>query len=149
MCNEEGEFDSAPPQCLGVTKEDVFTTPTSTTTPPTQETSASSTSAGTTSTGPRDSSHTTSASSTVSLFRQGEDILRDADNTPTTIKSTMSNYSQGDQNDDIVDTKKDVGYTPVIISVVCVSLAACIAILFIHKLLNKRKGSQNGTAPIC
>ncbi|KAK7916721.1 hypothetical protein WMY93_012482 [Mugilogobius chulae] len=147
-CTEEGEYDSAPPQCLGVTKPDVFTTKivttsTSTTTPPTQETSASTTSAaGTTSSGPRDKTHTSSASSTVSLSARGGDILTDAENTTTTKTSTMPYYSQEDQTD-IVDTKKDVGYTPVIISVVCVTLVACIAILFIHKLLNKRKGSYD------
>ncbi|XP_072308315.1 complement factor H isoform X4 [Eucyclogobius newberryi] len=87
QCTEEGEYDPAPPQCLG------------------------------------------------------EDILRGADNTTTTIIST--NYSQGDQNNDIIDTKKDVGYEPVIISVVCVTLVACIAVFFLHKYLNKRKGSYD------
>ncbi|XP_072308313.1 complement factor H isoform X2 [Eucyclogobius newberryi] len=143
QCTEEGEYDPAPPQCLGLTKADVFTPPTSTTTSPAQETSST----GTTSSGPRDNTHTSSATSTVSLFARGEDILRGADNTTTTIIST--NYSQGDQNNDIIDTKKDVGYEPVIISVVCVTLVACIAVFFLHKYLNKRKGSPNGTAPIC
>ncbi|KAJ0023154.1 hypothetical protein NQD34_003053 [Periophthalmus magnuspinnatus] len=148
MCNENGEFDSTPPQCLSVTKADVFTTkivtaPTSTTTPPTQETSASTTSAGTTRSGPRDSTHTASVSPTVSLSARGEDKFKDADNTTNTIRSTMPHNSQGDQKDDVVDIKKNVGYTPVIISVVCVSLVVCIAVLFIHKLLNKRKGSRH------
>lgn len=145
MCTEDGEYDLPAPQCLGVTKEDVFTTklvttPTSTTTPPTQETSVTSTtSTSTTSSGHRDSTVTASASPT-----RGGDIFTSEDNVATTTLSpTVPYYSQEGRNDDIVNTKKDAGYTPVIISVVCVSLAVFIVALFIHKLLLKRKGSYD------
>ncbi|TNN35908.1 hypothetical protein EYF80_053928 [Liparis tanakae] len=42
-----------------------------------------------------------------------------------------------------VDTSKDIGYTPVIVSVICVTLVVCIVALFIHKFLQKRKGSYD------
>ncbi|XP_068451250.1 complement decay-accelerating factor, GPI-anchored isoform X6 [Clinocottus analis] len=42
-----------------------------------------------------------------------------------------------------VDTNKEIGYTPVIVSVICVSLVACIVALFLHKFLLKRKGSYD------
>ncbi|CAL9704650.1 unnamed protein product [Knipowitschia caucasica] len=146
ICSEEGEYDTAPPQCLGVTKEDAFTTnnvrptptPTSTTTHSTKESSTSS--------GARDSPHTASATPTAPLSAPGGSIVTDAEN--TTLSSTIPRHSQENQKNDIVETTKDAGYTPVIVSVVCVTLVACIAVLFIHKMLNKRKGS-NGTAPIC
>ncbi|XP_010768619.1 complement component receptor 1-like protein isoform X4 [Notothenia coriiceps] len=48
-----------------------------------------------------------------------------------------------DKHDGAVDTNQDVGHMPVIISVICVSLAVCIMALFLHKFLLKRKGSYD------
>lgn len=59
----------------------------------------------------------------------GGDILSTEAHTTSTITSTMTSLLQG--------------YMPVIISVVCVLLVVCIAVLFIHKLLLKRKGSYD------
>ncbi|XP_034388974.1 complement decay-accelerating factor, GPI-anchored isoform X7 [Cyclopterus lumpus] len=42
-----------------------------------------------------------------------------------------------------VDTNKDIGYMPVIVSVICVTLVVCIVALFLHKFLLKRKGSYD------
>uniref|UniRef100_A0A673A611 Sushi domain-containing protein n=1 Tax=Sphaeramia orbicularis TaxID=375764 RepID=A0A673A611_9TELE len=79
----------------------------------------------------------------------GGDVLTAEDKATAASVTSMTPSSFQDHRDGIVDTSKDVGYTPVIVSVICVSLVVCIAVLFIHKLLLKRKGSANGTVPIC
>ncbi|KAL3043400.1 hypothetical protein OYC64_003296 [Pagothenia borchgrevinki] len=55
----------------------------------------------------------------------------------------MTSSSFQDKHDGAVDTSQDVGHMPVIISVICVSLAVCIMALFLHKFLLKRKGSYD------
>ncbi|XP_029288287.1 complement factor H isoform X7 [Cottoperca gobio] len=40
-------------------------------------------------------------------------------------------------------TNKDIGYMPVIVSVICVSLVGCIVVIVLHKFLLKRKGSYD------
>uniref|UniRef100_A0A8C4EHT4 Sushi domain-containing protein n=1 Tax=Dicentrarchus labrax TaxID=13489 RepID=A0A8C4EHT4_DICLA len=47
------------------------------------------------------------------------------------------------KNDGAVDTNQDNGYIPVIISVVSISIAVPIVVLFLHKYLLKRKGSYD------
>ncbi|XP_029991262.1 complement decay-accelerating factor isoform X2 [Sphaeramia orbicularis] len=149
MCTEHGEYNSDPPQCQGVIKEDVFATKTvtPTSTSPAPETSTSKASP-TTPTVHRDKTITPSATPTVSPTGGG-DVLTAEDKATAASVTSMTPSSFQDHRDGIVDTSKDVGYTPVIVSVICVSLVVCIAVLFIHKLLLKRKGSANGTVPIC
>ncbi|XP_030277137.1 complement decay-accelerating factor isoform X6 [Sparus aurata] len=65
-----------------------------------------------------------------------------------TTASETSTTSFQDMRDDAVDTSRDIGYIPVIVSVVCVLVVACIVVVFIHKFLLRRKGFANGTSPI-
>ncbi|XP_054472605.1 complement decay-accelerating factor isoform X4 [Anoplopoma fimbria] len=79
----------------------------------------------------------------------GRDISTAEDEATTTSgTSTTSTPLYTDKPGETVDTNKEIGYFPVIISVVCVFLAVCIIALFLHKYLLKRKGSANGIVRI-
>ncbi|XP_035857848.1 complement decay-accelerating factor isoform X3 [Sander lucioperca] len=120
VCRETGRYDSQPPAC---------------------EEASTSTDSSATPTAHRAKSVTTSATPTASpSVRGGRDILT-AEGT-TTVTSTTSSLFQ-DKRDDAVDTNKDIGYMPVVVSVICVSLVVCIIVLFLHKFLLKRKGSYD------
>ncbi|XP_070758148.1 complement decay-accelerating factor isoform X2 [Enoplosus armatus] len=139
VCSETGEYNSQPPECKGVTTEAVITTemvqPTST--PQAQDSSG-------TPTAHRDKHVTTSATPTVSPSLQGgRNILSAEDNAATTSVTSATSTSFQDKHDGAVDTNKDIGYMPVIVSVICVSLVVCVVALFLHKFLLKRKGSYD------
>ncbi|KAM9361646.1 complement decay-accelerating factor isoform 2-T2 [Symphorus nematophorus] len=145
-CTETGEYNSGPPECKGVTTEGrMTTTVTQTPTPPAQE---ASTFAAASPTAHRDKTLTTSATPTVSPSPPGgRDILaatRKA--TPASITSTTPFQ---DKHDGAVDMNKDIGYTPLIVSVISVTLVVSILVFLTHKFLLRRKGRANGTEPIC
>ncbi|XP_051804582.1 complement decay-accelerating factor isoform X2 [Acanthochromis polyacanthus] len=134
VCSATGKYNSQPPECKGVTKED-RSTPAS----PAQEASTSA-----------DASVTPTASTTAAVspsVRGGLNILT-AVNTTTSVTSSTSSSVPGSY-DEIEDVNKDSGNVPVIISVIAVSLVVSIFVFFIHKFLLRRKGFANGTAPIC
>ncbi|KAK9528586.1 hypothetical protein VZT92_012739 [Zoarces viviparus] len=144
VCRETRDYDSRPPVCQGVTTEDTTTTKVAapTSTPPAQEVSTS-TDPSATLTAHRDKTVTTSATPTVSPSVQGgRDVSTAAGNATTTAETSMTSPSLSGEHDGAVDTKKDIGYMPVILSVICVSLAVCIAV-FLHKFLLRRKGSYD------
>ncbi|XP_049590083.1 complement decay-accelerating factor [Syngnathus scovelli] len=60
-----------------------------------------------------------------------------------TIRGGTEVTMQREKHDVVTDANKDVDYLPVILSVVCVSLVACIGVLFLHRCLLRRKGSYN------
>ncbi|XP_076600887.1 zona pellucida sperm-binding protein 3 receptor isoform X2 [Chaetodon auriga] len=143
VCSEGGEYDSQPPECKGVTTVDRITTEmlTATPTPPAQETS---TSTDPSATAHRDKTITPAATPSAP---GGRGILTGEDRAATT--SVTSTTSFQDMHNGAVDVNKDIGYVPVIVSVICISLVVCILVVFLHKYLLKRKGSANGTRPIC
>ncbi|XP_061146583.1 complement decay-accelerating factor, GPI-anchored [Syngnathus typhle] len=51
--------------------------------------------------------------------------------------------TQREKHGVVTDANKDVDYLPVILSVVCVSLVACIGVLSLHRCLLRRKGSYD------
>ncbi|XP_059183834.1 complement decay-accelerating factor isoform X2 [Centropristis striata] len=145
LCRETGEYDSQLPACEGAITEDAFTTKTvaPTSTPPAQEASTA-TDSPTTPSPHRDKSVTTSATPTVSPSVRGGSLTAEGKATTPSVTSVTSSSFQG-KHDETVDTNKDIGYMPVIVSVICVVLAVCIIAIFIHKYLLKRKGVANGT----
>ncbi|XP_051269650.1 complement decay-accelerating factor isoform X2 [Dicentrarchus labrax] len=147
-CSETGEYDSQPPECKGVTTEGRITTEMATPTTPiyTQEASTS-TGPSTTRTAHRDKTITTSPTTAVPPSTKGGRGLLAAEDKATTASVTAPTSFQG-KNDGAVDTNQDNGYIPVIISVVSISIAVPIVVLFLHKYLLKRKGSANGSFPI-
>ncbi|XP_075952877.1 uncharacterized protein LOC142955296 isoform X2 [Anarhichas minor] len=150
VCSETRDYDSRPPACQGVTTEDRTTTkvPAPTSTPPAQEVSTS-TDPSATLTAHRDKTVTTSATPTVSPSVQGgRDISTAAGNATTTAETSTTSSSLPGKDDGAVDTNKDIGYLPVIVSVICVSIAVCIVVVFLRKFLLRRKGSANGPGPI-
>ncbi|XP_073325355.1 complement decay-accelerating factor, GPI-anchored isoform X2 [Pagrus major] len=149
VCSESGEYDSEPPQCKSVTTEYKITTEmvtTATPAPPAQEASTS-TESPATSTAHRVKAITTSATSAVPPSLRGGRQNLPAEDKATTASDTSTTSFQG-KRDEAVDTSRDSGYIPVIVSVVCVFVVACILILCIHKFLLRRKGFANGTTPI-
>ncbi|XP_077948965.1 complement decay-accelerating factor, GPI-anchored isoform X11 [Gasterosteus aculeatus] len=140
MCGEDGEYDSPAPSC----KEERITTATAspTSTPP-QEVSPSTESPASL------TDKTTSATRTVSPSKPGvRGMLTVGSEATTTTETPTTSSSLQEEHGGAVDTHKDIGYTPVIISVICVSLVGCIFALCLHKFLLKRKGSANGTVDI-
>ncbi|CAK6984945.1 complement decay-accelerating factor isoform X2 [Scomber scombrus] len=88
---------------------------------------------------------TVSPLATVSSSTQGgRDMLTVEDDTTATnvTPATTSLSGEIDKQDgtETVDGNKDVGYTPVIISVFIVLLVVCIVVAFTHKYLLRRKG---------
>ncbi|XP_062272242.1 zona pellucida sperm-binding protein 3 receptor-like [Scomber scombrus] len=77
----------------------------------------------------------------------GRDMLTVEDDTTATnvTPATTSLSGEIDKQDgtETVDGNKDVGYTPVIISVFIVLLVVCIVVAFTHKYLLRRKGSYD------
>ncbi|XP_076600896.1 zona pellucida sperm-binding protein 3 receptor isoform X3 [Chaetodon auriga] len=71
----------------------------------------------------------------------GRGILTGEDRAATT--SVTSTTSFQDMHNGAVDVNKDIGYVPVIVSVICISLVVCILVVFLHKYLLKRKGSYD------
>ncbi|KAK5872059.1 hypothetical protein PBY51_012792 [Eleginops maclovinus] len=143
MCSETGDYDAPLPTCEGTTTK--YTTAmyliTPKPTPPAQDSS-------TTPRALRDKTVTTKTTAAVSpSVGGGRDILT-AGGRATTSVTSMTSSSFQDKPDGAVDPNKDTGNMPVILSVICVSLAVCIMALFLHKFLLKRKGSANETAPI-
>ncbi|KAL3058208.1 hypothetical protein OYC64_010396 [Pagothenia borchgrevinki] len=137
-CSETGEYDSPPPACEGVTAKAISTTEmvTPTPKPPAQDSSA-------TPTALRDKTVRTSTTAAVSPSVGGGRDNLTAEGRATTSVPSMTSSSSQDKHDGAVDTNQDVGHMPVIISVICVSLAVCIMALFLHKFLLKRKGSYD------
>ncbi|XP_070706740.1 complement decay-accelerating factor, GPI-anchored isoform X4 [Pempheris klunzingeri] len=73
----------------------------------------------------------------------GRDIFT-AEGKATTISDTsVTPSSFQEMHDGDVDIAKDIGYTPVIISVIIVSVVSCIVVFIFHKFLLKRKGSYD------
>ncbi|XP_078105230.1 complement decay-accelerating factor isoform X2 [Sander vitreus] len=138
VCRETGRYDSQPPACEGVHITTETVTPTST---PTAKEASTSTDSSATPTAHRAKSVTTSATPTASPSVQGGRDILTAEGT-TTVTSLTSSLFQ-DRHDEAVDTNKDIGYMPVVVSVICVSLVVCIIVLFLHKFLLKRKGSYD------
>ncbi|XP_030277133.1 complement decay-accelerating factor isoform X2 [Sparus aurata] len=132
VCNDIGEYDSEPPECK---KKITTTVVTSTPTPPAQDSPA-------TTTAHRVKANTASASSAVSPSLPGVRHSLPAEDKATTASETSTTSFQ-DMRDDAVDTSRDIGYIPVIVSVVCVLVVACIVVVFIHKFLLRRKGSYD------
>ncbi|XP_041811843.1 complement decay-accelerating factor isoform X2 [Chelmon rostratus] len=137
VCSETGEYDSQPPEC----KEMLTATPT----PPAQEASTSTDSSATPT---AHAPFTTTATPAASPSAPGSRGILTAEEEAATTSVTSTTSFQ-DRHNEAVDANKDNGYIPVIVSVICVSLVVCIVILFLHKFLLKRKGSANGTRPIC
>ncbi|XP_034388969.1 complement decay-accelerating factor, GPI-anchored isoform X2 [Cyclopterus lumpus] len=143
VCSETGEYDSLPPAC----EEEEMATPRGST-PPAQEVTTS-TEPSASPTAPRVAGVTTSATPAVSPSVRGGSPFSTAEGKATTTSQTsMASSSLPGEHFGAVDTNKDIGYMPVIVSVICVTLVVCIVALFLHKFLLKRKGSANGTAPI-
>ncbi|XP_078139963.1 complement factor H isoform X3 [Centroberyx gerrardi] len=70
------------------------------------------------------------------------DILSTEDEITTTRKTpTASPPVQGKHGD--VDTNKDIGYTPVIVSVISIGTVVPIVVFILHHFLLKRKGSYD------
>nr|XP_040060803.1 complement decay-accelerating factor isoform X2 [Gasterosteus aculeatus aculeatus] len=162
MCGEDGEYDSPAPSCEGVRTEERITTATAspTSTPP-QEVSPSTESPASL------TDKTTSATRTVSPSKPGTEkilqtrpsvrssvdkllgttrvrgMLTVGSEATTTTETPTTSSSLQEEHGGAVDTHKDIGYTPVIISVICVSLVGCIFALCLHKFLLKRKGSYD------
>nr|XP_043878834.1 complement decay-accelerating factor isoform X2 [Solea senegalensis] len=128
MCSETGGFDPQPPECKNVTTEGPITLDISTL-PPQDLTAPSTTHRGKT--------ITTGPPST-----QGGRGIFTAD-----VKATTSVTSPASANRDMhggtVDTSKDNGHVPVIITVVCVSVVILIMVGFLYKFLLRRKGSYD------
>ncbi|KAM6947736.1 complement decay-accelerating factor isoform 2-T2 [Lycodopsis pacificus] len=144
VCSETRDYDSRPPTCQGVTTEGRTTTkvPATTSTPPAQV--STSTDPFATLTAHRDKTGTTSATPTVSPSVQGgRDVSTAAGNATTTAETSTTSSSLPGNHDGAVDTNKDIGYMPVIVSVICVSFAVCIVAVFLHKFLLRRKGSYD------
>ncbi|XP_034725077.1 complement decay-accelerating factor isoform X2 [Etheostoma cragini] len=120
VCSETGRYDSPPPAC--------------------KETSPS-TDSSATPTGPSTKSVTTSATPTASPSGGGGRDILTAEGTTTVTSVTSSLFR--DEKKDAVDTNKDTGYMPVVVSVICVTIVACIIAFFLHKFLLKRKGSYD------
>ncbi|XP_070848579.1 complement decay-accelerating factor isoform X2 [Chaetodon trifascialis] len=143
VCGESGVYDSQPPECKGVTVERITTeTLTATPTPPAQEASTSTDPAAT---AHRDKTITPPAASPSAPGGRG--ILSGEDRAATTGVTSTTSFQ--DMRDGAVDVNKDIGYTSVIVSVICISIVVCILLFFLHKFLLKRKGSANGTRPLC
>ncbi|KAM6947739.1 complement decay-accelerating factor isoform 5-T5 [Lycodopsis pacificus] len=73
----------------------------------------------------------------------GRDVSTAAGNATTTAETSTTSSSLPGNHDGAVDTNKDIGYMPVIVSVICVSFAVCIVAVFLHKFLLRRKGSYD------
>ncbi|XP_075952880.1 complement factor H isoform X5 [Anarhichas minor] len=73
----------------------------------------------------------------------GRDISTAAGNATTTAETSTTSSSLPGKDDGAVDTNKDIGYLPVIVSVICVSIAVCIVVVFLRKFLLRRKGSYD------
>ncbi|XP_070706723.1 complement decay-accelerating factor isoform X2 [Pempheris klunzingeri] len=147
MCSETSEYDSPPPECKGVTTKDIVTP---TALPPAQEASTTSdSSVAPTAHSDKPMSAVPPVSPASPSVRGGRDIFT-AEGKATTISDTsVTPSSFQEMHDGDVDIAKDIGYTPVIISVIIVSVVSCIVVFIFHKFLLKRKGSANGTSPIC
>nr|XP_020479897.1 complement decay-accelerating factor-like isoform X2 [Monopterus albus] len=158
VCSETGDYDSLPPQCQGVTTEDRIATKmvTPTPTPTTQEVSSSTDTSST----PTAHSSSTDSSSTPTAHRNktittpavsasapgGRDILTAGNKSITTVPTPSSIR---EKVDGALDANKHTDYTPVIISVIGVSLVAAIVVFVLHKLFQRKKGrSVHGTVPI-
>ncbi|XP_062263228.1 complement decay-accelerating factor isoform X3 [Platichthys flesus] len=61
----------------------------------------------------------------------------------STTRASSTTTSSGDKHDGGVNTYTDTGYTPVVVSVVCVSLVATILVFGLHKFLQRKKGSYD------
>ncbi|XP_070848588.1 complement decay-accelerating factor isoform X3 [Chaetodon trifascialis] len=71
----------------------------------------------------------------------GRGILSGEDRAATTGVTSTTSFQ--DMRDGAVDVNKDIGYTSVIVSVICISIVVCILLFFLHKFLLKRKGSYD------
>ncbi|KAM8914375.1 complement decay-accelerating factor, GPI-anchored isoform 2-T3 [Spinachia spinachia] len=156
VCSQSGEYDSPAPACKAMT---------SPTSKPAQEVSPS-TEASASLTGGRDK--TTSATPTVSPSQRGtekrpqtspsvegllgtargSDILTAGGKATTTTGTSIPSSSLQDEEEGAVDTNKDIGHVPVIISAIGVSFVVCVLALCLHRFLLQRKGSPHGTVGI-
>ncbi|XP_078139962.1 complement factor H isoform X2 [Centroberyx gerrardi] len=137
-CSGNGQYNSPPPECNGGT--DIFTTVDNFLVTAASTTTDSSA----TPTTHRDKIITTSSTPTASPPVRGvifpADILSTEDEITTTRKTpTASPPVQGKHGD--VDTNKDIGYTPVIVSVISIGTVVPIVVFILHHFLLKRKGS--------
>ncbi|XP_058488654.1 complement factor H isoform X2 [Solea solea] len=128
MCSETGGYDPQPPECKNVTTEGPITLDRSTL-PPQDLTAPSTTHRGRT--------ITTGPPST-----QGGRGIFTADIRATTSVTSAASANR-DMHGGTVDTSKDNGHVPVIISVVCVSVVILIMVGFLYKFLLRRKGSYD------
>ncbi|CAJ1050195.1 complement decay-accelerating factor isoform X3 [Xyrichtys novacula] len=133
-CTETGLYDSEPPECQGVKADDKTTTVTVTHRPttPTQEHQDTD-----------DAGSLTTTTPTVPPAPQGSRDIMTAEEktTPTAVKSTTALQDQ--HNATLDKTAPGVGYLPVIISVISVSLAVCLCLFVVQKFLMKKKGSYD------
>ncbi|KAM9410624.1 complement factor H isoform 2-T2 [Pholidichthys leucotaenia] len=141
-CTETGKYNAQPPQCTGVTTETAATsTPTQvfhTTGPPTSSDSS------VTPTAQRDKTITASTTPAVSHSRQGDEgILRLKEIASTPREASTISFTFQGIDDGPVDTNKDTGNTPVIVSVIVVVLVVCIVAAFLYRILHRRKGSYD------
>ncbi|XP_062263221.1 complement decay-accelerating factor isoform X2 [Platichthys flesus] len=136
VCSDGGRYSPGPPECRGATTGDRITPSPA----PTAQDSS------TISTAHRDKSITTRATARVSPTAQG--VRRALTEEASTTRASSTTTSSGDKHDGGVNTYTDTGYTPVVVSVVCVSLVATILVFGLHKFLQRKKGSFNGTVPI-
>ncbi|XP_039972494.1 complement decay-accelerating factor isoform X2 [Xiphias gladius] len=140
ICSETGEFDFQPPECKRVTTEEKTTAKKIATThrPPAQV----STSAAGAATSTAHRNEITSATSALpSPAKGGRDILTPEDKANTTRATQVTSFQ--DQNDGTVTPSTDTEYMPVILSVTCVLLAACIAVFVLYRFNLRRKGSYD------
>ncbi|XP_011611951.1 complement decay-accelerating factor isoform X2 [Takifugu rubripes] len=148
VCTETGKYDSHPPECQGVTKENGITTVMMMSTSPTTDIKTSYftvTVASTESpaaTAHRDKTITTSAAATVSHSEQGSRHMMKAAAEGTT-GSVSSTTLLEDLNQGTVDTNKDTGHIAVVLGMLCIVLVGFTIGLCVRKFLLRRKGSYD------
>ncbi|XP_034021727.1 complement decay-accelerating factor isoform X2 [Thalassophryne amazonica] len=131
-CNENGHYEPQPPECTSDQNNFLVTQPQVSTATPTVH---------------KDESVTTSAIS--SALRGSSDILTTWVKMTTNKLLSTSAPSLQEVPPKDVDSNKDTGYAPIIISVITVSIVVALIVFSLYKFLLKRKGFPKRTVPIC
>ncbi|XP_034021729.1 complement factor H isoform X4 [Thalassophryne amazonica] len=125
-CNENGHYEPQPPECTSDQNNFLVTQPQVSTATPTVH---------------KDESVTTSAIS--SALRGSSDILTTWVKMTTNKLLSTSAPSLQEVPPKDVDSNKDTGYAPIIISVITVSIVVALIVFSLYKFLLKRKGSYD------
>ncbi|XP_029906989.1 complement decay-accelerating factor isoform X2 [Myripristis murdjan] len=147
-CTETGQYSSPPPECEGdthifTTEAKITTTSITTPTTPSRKEFSTTTASSSTYTTHRDKIISTSVTPAAPTPEPGgRDVLTTEDKITTTrAASTASPPGRGKRGD--VDTNKDTGAMPVIVSVISTVIVVLIVLLILHHFLLKRKGSYD------